>query len=64
MATLELPLALGMADLRPQTPVTVSGFKPQIDSTGWLVVKSTHSLGDNGFTTRVEMELGDAKQAT
>jgi uncharacterized protein len=58
MATLELTLALGDATLRPQTPVTVRGFKPQIDNDTWLVVKSTHTLGDGGFVTRVEMELG------
>lgn len=58
LATLELTLAYGCPDLRPQTPITVRGFKPQIDSEGWLVVKSTHSLGDGGYTTRVEMELG------
>ena len=40
----------------PKSPVTVQGFKPEIDATEWLSVKVTHSLGGNGFTTRVEFE--------
>ena len=42
----------------PQTPVTVKGFKPEIDGTQWLVVKLSHQLGDGGLLTRVEMENG------
>ena len=30
--------------------------KPEIDATEWLSFKVTHSLGGNGFTTRVEFE--------
>lgn len=55
-ATFGLTLALGRPELMPQTPVTVSGFKPEIDSTPWLVVKLTHSLGDQGLTTQLELE--------
>lgn len=57
-ATLELALALGRPELMPQTPVTVKGFKPEIDGTQWLVVKLSHQLGDGGLVTRVEMEMG------
>lgn len=57
-ATFELTLALGRAELMPQSPVRVAGFKPQIDSAEWLVVKVAHHLADNGFTTRAELELG------
>ena len=55
-ATFDLALALGRPELMPQTPVTVNGFKPEIDGTEWLVVKLTHSLGDQGLTTRLELE--------
>ncbi|GKS83228.1 late control protein [Acidovorax sp. SUPP1855] len=55
-ATFELTLAMGRPELMPQTPVTVSGFKPQIDATDWQVVKLTHTLGDQGLTTRMELE--------
>jgi len=56
LATFEMSLALGNPAVFPQSPVTVKGFKPEIDATEWLSVKVTHSLGGNGFTTRVEFE--------
>ncbi|MDA8455272.1 contractile injection system protein, VgrG/Pvc8 family [Acidovorax sp. GBBC 3334] len=55
-ATMELTLALGRPDLMPQTPLTVKGFKPQIDTTPWLVKKITHELGGNGLTSKLELE--------
>lgn len=55
-ATMELTLALGRPGLMPQTPVELQGFKDVIDETPWLVVKLTHSLGDGGLTTRMELE--------
>lgn len=57
-ASLSLTLAVGNPLLVPQTPVTVRGFKDQIDGTGWLVARATHSLAEGGFTTQVEMETG------
>jgi phage protein D len=63
-ATFELTLALGRPELMPQTPVTVVGFKPAIDGTEWLVVKVTHSLGDQGLTTRMELETRGATSGT
>lgn len=59
-ATFDLNLALGVPELMPQTPVTVKGFKQEIDSTPWLLVKLTHTLGDAGMTTRLEMETHGA----
>lgn len=62
-ATLSLTLALGRPALMPQSPVTVAGFKPEIDGAGWLVKTVEHNLGDGGFTTQLELELlgkGDA----
>ena len=56
-ATFQLTLAEGLPDVMPQALVTVEGFKPQIDSTEWRVVKADHSVGDGGYTTRLEMEL-------
>lgn len=56
LATFEMSLAFGNPAIFPQSPVTVNGFKPEIDSTQWLSVKVTHSLGGSGFTTRVEFE--------
>jgi uncharacterized protein len=39
--------------------VTVSGFKPEIDDTPWLVKKATHTLGDGGFVSALELEVRD-----
>lgn len=55
-ATMELTLALGQPALMPQTPVRLKGFKAEIDATAWIVKKITHSLGDGGFTSRLELE--------
>lgn len=63
-ATMELTLAMGRPDLMPQTPVTLRGFKPEIDNTPWLVVKLTHTLGDNGMTTRIELETRKQRLST
>jgi len=56
-ATFSLTLALGQPALMPQSPVSVSGFKKEIDGTAWLVKSVEHSLDERGFTTGVEMEL-------
>lgn len=58
--TFELQLARGRADVYPEMRVHVSGFKPQIDATAWLVKRVEQNLGDNGFTTRIECENANA----
>lgn len=55
-ATLEITLAIGQPALMVQTPVEVRGWKPEIDGTDWLCKTVEHTLGDNGLTTRMEME--------
>jgi phage protein D len=56
-ATFSLTLAMGRADLMAQSIVRLQGFKPKIDEPDWRIVKITHSLGDGGFTSQLEMEL-------
>ena len=46
VATFSLTLAVGRPELRPELPVTVSGWKPQIDATNWLVSQVTHTMED------------------
>lgn len=58
LATLKLTLAIGVPSLVPQSPVTVTGFKQQIDGTKWLASRVTHKLDDSGLTTEVECETG------
>ncbi|WP_338862889.1 phage late control D family protein [Mycetohabitans rhizoxinica] len=56
-ATLSYTLAHGRAELFPEMPVTVSGFKPEIDETPWLVKQALHTIGEAGFTTELELEV-------
>jgi len=55
-AELDLSLALGNATLYPDRPVTVSGFKPEIDAHRWLVSEVSHELDKKGFRTRLKLE--------
>lgn len=64
ICTFEMTLALGNPALIPQSPVKVSGFKPQIDDTDWLAVKVTHTISDGGFTSRIEAETRTELAAT
>lgn len=58
VATFSLTLAEGKAELIPELPVQVSGFKAEIDSNEWIISQVTHSLNKGGgFTTALEMEL-------
>ncbi len=57
VAEFSITLALGRADLFPETPLRVSGFKRVIDKQSWLISRVVHSLGNNGFTTRLELEV-------
>jgi uncharacterized protein len=57
VATFSIQLARGRADLYTEMPVKVSGFKQQIDAGEWIITTLTHSLGDSGFTTSLELEV-------
>lgn len=56
-ATLSIQLAIGRAELYPEMPVTVKGFKPEIDAAHWILARVTHSLNDSGFTSSLELEV-------
>jgi phage protein D len=54
---LSLSLALGRPDIGPETRVTTSGLKEEIDATAWLVSQATHTLDDGGgLVTALQME--------
>jgi hypothetical protein len=53
-----LTLAHGRPDIFPELPATVSGWKPSIDSTDWIVTRAVHTLTDGaGLVSRLELEL-------
>lgn len=62
-ATFELTLAMGRPEITAQTPITVQGFKPEIDGQGWLVKEVVHRLGDGGLTGKLQMERGGSEHA-
>lgn len=55
-ATFSLTLALGRPDITPETPTILNGWKTDITSQAWLVIKATHSLSGSGLTTALELE--------
>ncbi|HEY0209320.1 MAG TPA: phage late control D family protein, partial [Acerihabitans sp.] len=57
VAEFSLTLAMGRADLYPETPVAVKGFKSVIDEQEWIISKVTHSLSNSGYTTSLELEV-------
>lgn len=57
VAEFSLTLAMGRADLYPETPVKVSGFKSVIDAQPWLISKVTHNLSSGGYTSQLEFEV-------
>lgn len=56
-AQFSLKLAHGRPDIFCELPVTVSGYKPEIDSESWIVTKATHTLNDAGLVSMLELEL-------
>ncbi|MEV8471664.1 phage late control D family protein [Ralstonia sp. UNC404CL21Col] len=56
VATFNITLARGRAELFPSLHAQVSGWKPQIDGTGWSVGRVVHSLNDAGFMTTIELQ--------
>ncbi|EHN8924323.1 phage late control D family protein [Enterobacter asburiae] len=52
-----IQLALGRADLFPETPVLVNGFKRVIDEQAWIISEVVHTLNGSGFTTQLTLEL-------
>lgn len=57
VAQFSISLARGRADLFPETPLEVSGFKAVIDAQPWIISKVTHSLNNGGYTTGLELEV-------
>lgn len=58
MASFSLTLALGIPELQVERPATIRGWKPQIDSTDWIITRVVNNLsGDGGYTQRLEFEI-------
>lgn len=55
-AQFEITLAAGRPDIYPETPVTVYGFKPEIDAQKWLIKEISHRIDSGGYTSRLQLE--------
>lgn len=56
-AEFSITLAEGRPELAPETPVTVRGFKEEIDTTPWVITQVSHDLGESGYVSGVKMEV-------
>ncbi|CQH34467.1 TPA: phage late control D family protein [Yersinia enterocolitica] len=57
VAEFSITLAMGRADLFPETPIMVSGFKSVIDQQKWIISKVMHHLNNSGYTTQLVLEV-------
>lgn len=62
IAEFSITLATGDPRLYPETPISVRGFKPQIDARPWLLTEVTHDLDDSAYTTKLEMEMRNTRE--
>lgn len=56
-ASFSIILARGRADLYPEQPASVEGFKSTIDNGHWTIIRCVHDIGSGGFTTSLELEV-------
>ncbi|MBX9816149.1 MAG: phage late control D family protein [Sphingomonas sp.] len=56
-AEFDMTLALGRADVAPEQPAALTGFKQQIDARRWIIAEVRHQLDRSaGFTTSIKCE--------
>mgnify|MGYP000235767445 FL=1 len=55
-ANFNMTLAIGEPGLFPEVPVTVSGWKPEIDQAKWITKQVTHEISDSGLTSAINLE--------
>ncbi|MBH2010873.1 MAG: phage late control D family protein [Xanthomonadaceae bacterium] len=57
----DITLGYGRADLMPQRPAVVTGYKPQIDETPWIITSVRHTLEAGGYTSQITLETMQAE---
>ncbi|MDO5059205.1 MAG: contractile injection system protein, VgrG/Pvc8 family [Neisseria sp.] len=55
-AEFDISLALGRPDVTPESPVTLRGFKAEIDEEQWVGVEVETTLDSKGLTGRIKLE--------
>ena len=57
LAKMTIKLCYGRPDIFPERPVTLSGFKTEIDSRRWVVAECSHTMdGSRGLVTGLSLE--------
>ncbi len=57
LAELTISLCQGRPEIFPEQPASVQGFKPQIDSTAWIISEAVHRLSESGLITDLKLEI-------
>lgn len=57
----EITLAYGRADITPQRPARVVGYKRKIDETPWIVASVRHMLDGSGYVSQLTLETEQAE---
>lgn len=57
VATLNISLARGIPGLTAETPIVVSGWKPQIDACDWVLVRVEDVIDARGYTAQLYLEV-------
>ncbi|MFA7597223.1 MAG: contractile injection system protein, VgrG/Pvc8 family [Novosphingobium sp.] len=56
-ARITIDLALGRPDLYPERPITLTGFKPEVDERKWIVAETSHTMdGRGGLKSKLTLE--------
>ena len=55
-AQFSIRLAAGRPDMSTETPVSVKGFKPEIDGEKWLITEVSHRLDSGGYVCSLNLE--------
>lgn len=56
-AVFSINLDRGRAELFPDQPAKVTGFKSTIDAGEWTITRCVHEVAGDGFTTSIELEV-------
>ena len=54
--SMEITLAEGRADIIPESPITLNGWKFPMDTINWIISEIRHSINDSGFTSQIKLE--------
>ncbi|MRN37215.1 late control protein [Neisseria sp. N95_16] len=52
----DMQMAVGRPDVAPESPVTLKGFKKEVDAESWVGVEVAHTLDSGGLTTKIKLE--------